>query len=70
MLEIEDKCPEISEELIKYLKKFFPDVLPECKMNEYIRESVFMRLIGHQDVISHLESELKSQLEAREETNV
>ena len=32
-------------------------------MGEYIKESAFMRLIGHQDVISYLEEEFKTQQE-------
>lgn len=58
-----DKCPEVPENLLKHLKKYFPDVLPQCEMGEYIRESTFMRLIGHQDVISYLESEFNEQQE-------
>ena len=58
-----DKCPEVSENLLKHLKSFFPDVLPQCDIGEYIREATFMRLIGHQDVIAYLESEFKAQQE-------
>lgn len=61
MSEINNECPEIPEMLLKYLKTIFPDVLPQCEMGEYIRESAFMRLIGHQDVISYLEAEFKEQ---------
>lgn len=63
MLEIDDECPEIPEKLLNYLKTIFPDVLPQCEMGEYIKESAFMRLIGHQDVISYLEEEFKTQQE-------
>lgn len=65
MSEIDNECPEIPEMLLKYLKTLFPDVLPQCGMGEYIRESAFMRLIGHQDVISYLEAEFKNQQEAK-----
>ena len=48
---------------VGYDGKDSPDVLPQCEMGEYIRESTFMRLIGHQDVIAYLESEFNAQQE-------
>ena len=63
-------CPEVSEGLLKHLKKLFSDKLPQCAMGEYIHETSIMMLIGHQDVIGYLENELRLQTEKEDVEDV